>query len=384
MSLSSWLTFLSVVLSLLSLIHTFIAVHLWSLLPGGWPRFLLIPLFLFLGTAYVAGRALETHAPSLSTPLLHLGSWWLGAMTYLFLGCVVADVFLLTFRFLPGYAPDLLPTGRIYFITLGLLTAAVLFVGHLNVLFPAVRSVSLPRSSTSSFHSSIPPSSPLRLAVASDLHLCALVSPERLNRVVDQINELKPDLILLPGDVIDEDLFHTPRGIAFAGLLKQLRAPLGVIAVTGNHEWISGADRAVAWLESCGITVLRDQAVDLGPVVVAGREDIAGPRFGAGAGMSLAGILRGTDRSKPLIVLDHQPVRIPEAVEAGADLLLCGHTHHGQFWPFQWITQRLFPVSHGLRAFGQTQVYVSCGAGAWGPQVRTSSRSEIVLIEWDK
>jgi predicted MPP superfamily phosphohydrolase len=151
--------------------------------------------------------------------------------------------------------------------------------------------------------------------------------------------------------------------------------------VTGNHEWITGADAAVAWMESCGITVLRDRAVDLGPCVVAGREDVARPRFGGTKGMPLGAILRRMDGTKPLIVLDHQPIRLREAAEAGAALVLCGHTHHGQFWPFQWITQRLFEVSWGHKKIGDTDVVVSCGAGAWGPQIRTNSRSEVACVE---
>jgi uncharacterized protein len=371
MPLRSWLVFLAVVLSLLGMIHGFIGLHLWPLLPEGMARPGTVVAFFFLGLAYVVGRALENHFPAPATVLLHIGSWWLGFMAYLFLGCVFVDGILLIHWAVPFLPLDLVRAGQWYFSLLAVVILAALALGHLNVQFPQTRRVSLPS----------PVRLPLRLAVASDLHLCSLVSPGRLARIVDQINALKPDLILLPGDLVDEDFSRSPRGARFQESLQQLKAPLGVFAVTGNHEWISGADAAVDWLESCGITVLRDRAVDLGPCVVAGREDAAGPRFGAGPGIPLADILRGVDRAKPLIVLDHQPVRIKETAESGADLLLCGHTHHGQLWPFQWITRRLFPVSHGLRTFGHTHVYVSCGAGAWGPQVRTSSRSEVVLIE---
>jgi uncharacterized protein len=371
MPLRSWLVFLAVVLSLLGMIHGFIGLHLWPLLSEGTARPAMVVAFLFLGMAYVAGRALENHFPTPATILLHIGSWWLGFMAYLFLGCVLVDVLLLIHLVVPFLPVDLIRSGQWYFTSLAIVILPSLALGHLNVQFPQTRRVSLPSLLRL----------PLRLAVASDLHLCSLVSAGRLDRIVDQINGLQPDLILLPGDIVDEDLSQTPRGERFQKSLQKLKAPFGVFAVTGNHEWISGADAAVDWLESCGITVLRDQAVDVGPCVVAGREDAAGPRFGAGPGIPLTDILRGLDHSKPLIVLDHQPVRINEAAESGANLLLCGHTHHGQLWPFQWITQRLFPVSHGHRAFGQTHVYVSCGAGAWGPQVRTSSRSEVVLIE---
>lgn len=372
MPLRSWLPFLSVTLSLLALIHGFIFLHLRPLLPEGTARAALAAALLFLGTAYIAGRMLEDVSPSLAVPFLHVGSWWLGFMTYLFLGCLLLDVLLLLYLVLPHPPMDLVAWCRGYFAALGVIIATALVAGHLNLQFPTTRTLTIPSTTN------------LRIAVASDLHLCALVSPVRLARIIEQINALQPDLILLPGDIVDEDLTRGPRGEIFRALLKSLQAPLGVIAVTGNHEWISGVDKSVAWEESCGIRVLRDRAVDLGPCVVAGREDVAGSRFGGGQGVPLDRILAGIDRSKPLIVLDHQPVRIQEAVDARADLLLCGHTHHGQFWPFQLITENMFPVSHGHKQFDKTHVDVSCGAGAWGPQVRTSSRSEIVLITLEK
>jgi predicted MPP superfamily phosphohydrolase len=372
--LRSWLVFFCVVLALLGALHTFIGLHLWPLVPAGSGRLWLVGALGILGTAYVLGRALETHLPRLATPLLHVGSWWLGAMSYLFLGCLLLDAVLLLQLLAPvlpaSWIVDPITSGRAYFIILALIIATTMFVGHQNVLHPRVRRVSLPRAGAF----------PLKIAAASDLHLCALVPASRLRRIVGLIQSLQPDLILFPGDVVDEDLTRNPRGENFRALLQSLHAPLGVYAVTGNHEWISGVGASVAWMESCGITVLRDQAMDLGPCVLAGREDAAGPRFGAGAGVPLAEILRHMPRDKPIITLDHQPVRIDEAVDAGVDLLLCGHTHHGQFWPFQWITRRLFKVSHGTRRLGTTLVDVSCGAGAWGPQVRTSSRSEIVCI----
>lgn len=377
MTLRAQLIFLTVVLTLLTVLHGFIALHLLPLLPPGPSRAALVVAFLVLGTAYLVGKALELRSPRAAVPFLHAGSWWFGVMTYLFLGCLVADAGLTLWWVLhaaglplPALCVDtLVAAGRVWFLLLLAALVPVLIRGHCNVLFPRLRSWTFPGAV------------PLKIAAASDLHLCALVSPARLERIVRLIEETRPDLIVFPGDLIDEDLERAPHGSAFRALLRRLQAPLGIYAVTGNHEWINGAGPAVAWIESCGITVLRDRAVDLGPCVLAGREDAAGPRFGAGEGMPLERLLRGMDRNKPLLVLDHQPVRLREAAEAGAALVLCGHTHHGQFWPFQGITRRLFAVSWGHKKIGATDIVVSCGAGAWGPQIRTNSRSEVLSIE---
>jgi predicted MPP superfamily phosphohydrolase len=368
--LRAQLVFLAAVLGILGLIHAFIAAHLWFLLPEGAPRWGLVLLFLVLGTAYIVGRALERVSMRAAVPFLHVGSWWLGAMAYLFLGCLLLDGVVLAHLVVPWIPEDWVVAGRICFVGLGLAIAAALVAGFFNVARPHLRRWSLAGRV------------PLKIAVASDVHLSALVPPARLCRIAELLMQEQPDLIVFPGDLVDEDLASSAHGRQFREILRGLHAPLGVYAVTGNHEWITGAEEAVAWMESCGITVLRDRAVDLGPCVLAGREDAAGPRLGAGRGTPLESVLGGMDRAKPLIVLDHQPVRLREAVAAGAALVLCGHTHHGQFWPFQWITQRLFEVSWGHKKIGATDVVVSCGAGAWGPQIRTNSRSEVLRVEW--
>jgi len=325
--------------------------------------------FIFLGTAYILGRAMESTAPQVALPLLHIGSWWLGVMAYLFLGCFLLDLLFLLNLWVPILPAEGFHWMGAYFVVLSVVILTAMVVGHLNVLYPKVR------------HLSTPSPAGLRIVVASDLHLCGLVSVRRIRHIVATIQSLKPDLILLPGDTVDEDIAHSPRSEPFRKELQQLKAPWGVMAVTGNHEWICGVESTSSWMESCGIRVLRDECLDLGPIVIAGRNDAASVRVNLAKQISLPQILSGTDSKKPVILMDHQPTRIQEAVEAHVDLLLCGHTHHGQFWPFQWITQHLFMISHGHRRIGTTDVYVSCGAGAWGPQVRTSSRSEILVLQ---
>jgi len=163
--------------------------------------------------------------------------------------------------------------------------------------------------------------------------------------------------------------------------LRTLSAPYGIYAVTGNHEYIGGVEKAVQYIESLGIRVLRDSVANIGNFFwLAGREDRDIKRFNGKKRIPLNDILAGIDLSKPLLLVDHQPLGLNEAVEAGVDLQLSGHTHHGQLWPFSLIVKRMYEVSHGYLRKGDTQFYVSNGYGTWGPPVRIGNRPEVAII----
>jgi len=148
-------------------------------------------------------------------------------------------------------------------------------------------------------------------------------------------------------------------------------------AVLGNHEHLGAKQGdAVRQLESLGITVLVDsyRHVD-GKFYIVGRDDAYTRR------RALSAVMEGVDRSQPIILLDHQPTALEEAQRNGVDLMLSGHTHHGQFFPNNLLTQRIFAVDWGYLRQGALQVIVSCGFGTWGPPIRTSGWSEIVEVE---
>ncbi|MFA5418464.1 MAG: metallophosphoesterase, partial [Bacteroidales bacterium] len=207
-----------------------------------------------------------------------------------------------------------------------------------------------------------------------------IIEKRHLRGIVDQVNALNPDIILIPGDIIDEDIspvIHTNVG----EVLLQLRAKYGMYAVTGNHEYIGGVNKAKEYLTSHGITLLSDTALLIDDsFYVIGREDLAISQFSGKRRKELSDIVEDIDTSKPMILLDHQPIGLAQAESAGIDLQLSGHTHHGQLWPFNYITNRIFEVSRGLIKKGNTYILVSSGIGGWGPPVRTNSRPEILDI----
>jgi predicted MPP superfamily phosphohydrolase len=179
---------------------------------------------------------------------------------------------------------------------------------------------------------------------------------------------------------VDEDLAPVLRQ-NLGETLRKLRARYGVLAVTGNHEYIGGVEEAVRYLRDHGVTMLRDSAVQLdNGVTIVGREDRSITQFTHGVRRPLRDIMAGVDTSMPVILLDHQPFGLNEARENGVDVQLSGHTHHGQLWPLNLITNALYEVSWGMKQVNGSVVYVSSGLGTWGPPVRLGNRPEIVVL----
>jgi predicted MPP superfamily phosphohydrolase len=221
----------------------------------------------------------------------------------------------------------------------------------------------------------------LRIAVASDLHLGNIVGNRHLKRLVERMNNLNPDLILLPGDVIDDVIEPFIRK-QMSENMKKLKARFGIYAVLGNHEYYGGHIKEyVKQMNAIGIRVLQDESVLINhSFYVAGRKDRTAESADPNGRLSMSVLLEELDKTRPIIVMDHQPYHFDKAASAGADLLLSGHTHRGQFAPNHWITGRLFELDWGYLRKGKMHVVVSSGFGTWGPPIRLASRSEIVEI----
>ena len=335
-------------------------------------------MILLFGAFLLAGLGRRFLPFDFSAAAWRFGVWWFGFLFYAVLVLLLVDlartIVWTVRRFHPGIRSSRFPSLRregLLAVLMGVVL--LLFVGHLNARRPRVveRELRLARSCG--------PVERLDLLLVSDLHLGAMVNRRILRRVVESVEALRPDLIVLAGDIVDRDArsLEDPR---VRELLARFRAPLGVYAVTGNHEFITGVEEAVAGLSRSGIIFLRDRAVKLdGSFYLVGREDYSGPRWG-GSPRPLGEVLEGIERRCPVIVVDHQPRRIEEAAAEGADLVLSGHTHHGQLFPINLITSSIYPVSWGYGRMEETKIYVSSGAGTWGPPVRIGNTPEIVLL----
>ncbi|MFJ9600645.1 metallophosphoesterase [Streptomyces althioticus] len=215
-----------------------------------------------------------------------------------------------------------------------------------------------------------------RIAVVSDIHLGPVLGRGFAQKVVDTINSTQPDLIAVVGDLVDGSVKDL--GPA-AAPLAQLRARHGSFFVTGNHEYFSGAEQWVEEVRRLGLNPLENARTELPHFDLAGVNDVAGEDEGQGPDFARA--LGDRDRARACVLLAHQPVQIHDAVDHGVDLQLSGHTHGGQLWPGNLIAGGANPTLAGLDRYGDTQLYVSRGAGAWGPPTRVGAPSDITVIE---
>ena len=221
-----------------------------------------------------------------------------------------------------------------------------------------------------------PLSHPLRLVMASDLHVGYHNTRQELSRWVDLINAEHPDLVLIAGDIIDisvRPLIEEDMAAEF----RRIQAP--VYACLGNHEYYAGHPAAQQFYRDAGIHLLRDTAVVVGDLLLIGRDDRTNPRR-----KPLHQIVAGSTAlmaSHPSILLDHQPHHLEEAEQESVDFQFSGHTHEGQVWPISWITHSVYECAFGSYQRGHTRYYVSSGLGIWGGKFRIGTRSEYIVMD---
>jgi uncharacterized protein len=258
----------------------------------------------------------------------------------------------------------------------GIISAIVfigMFLGFLNARNIRVKPLALKIDKRSANTS-------LRIAAISDMHMGTIIGRRMVAQMVRKINSIRPDLVLMVGDQVDGQP-HPAMEMDLGSILQTIESKYGVYAITGNHEYIGNAETSCAYLEAHGIRMLRDAVTEVAGVYLVGREDRAAKQFANMERKSLAELVAPLDRSKPIILMDHTPFHLEEAEENGVDLQLSGHTHHAQIWPWNFITKRVYEVSWGYKKKGNTHVYVSCGAGTWGPPIRIGNTPEIMDID---
>ena len=217
----------------------------------------------------------------------------------------------------------------------------------------------------------------LRVAAIGDTHIGSLLGEGWLAARVDQILALKPDIIFLLGDIVEG---HGANPDLILLQLKRLSAPLGLFAAPGNHEFHGETNSGQGLFEEAGITVLRDQWAEVGDLLTVAGVDYPRTRRGEKTDYdhvfrALADIPPG-----PVIMLTHSPSDVEKAADEGVDLMLCGHTHGGQIWPFDYLVRISSPMVEGRYDINGMTIIVSRGAGTWGPRMRLWSPGEILLL----
>lgn len=300
------------------------------------------------------------------------GMTWLAVGWYLLLGVLALGVLGLLAR-VAGGRP-----ARRRVLRLG---TPLVVVAALGTTGYGLHEAAAPQITTASFSSRQLPAQfdGLRVALISDLHVGPVREESFTRRVVEEVNAQHPDLVVLAGDLIDGRVEQVSGA---TDPLRDLRAPLGVVAVSGNHEVLSQeADGWLAHYRSLGVTVLRNSNVELtrgdASIALAGvNDETAAGDDSPNIGTTLAGV----DPDAFTLLVAHQPKAAESAAGRGVDLQVSGHTHGGQLWPFRYAVTLQQPTLDGLAMVGDVPVFTTRGAGAWGPPVRVLTPPQVPII----
>ncbi|MDF2634933.1 MAG: metallophosphoesterase [Pelosinus sp.] len=338
--------------------------------------------FILLAITKLVGRIGRNKIPGFFNDMLIIvGDYWLAASYYFFLLWIIIDFLgILNKLLLPGNEIIKEPSIGLGFSVI-CFVALLLIYGTWNACNPRIRHYNLIIPKT------VVGLPKIHAVMVSDIHLGVIVDNSRLAAMVHKINELNPDIVFLVGDTIDEDVQRFIKEKMSEGL-KKLNPQYGVFAVMGNHEYLgSDSQLAIEHLQQSGINVLRDEyRLVNNQFYIVGRDDPTAVKITGQKRLELSAIMKGIDTNLPIILLDHQPFKLTAGQLNGVDLQLSGHTHHGQFFPNNYITQRMFEVDWGYLRKDNYQVIVSCGYGTWGPPIRIGNCPEIIdlIISFDK
>lgn len=367
------LVFFGVFFTIYGSINFYIGIRGWQafgrFLPHGW-GIIYWTVFIVLAVSFFAGRFAENYLPyTLGGLLTVAGSYWLGIMNFLFLILVLVDSARFFDRWFGFIPPPFKQRPELAGLAVILLVTGIVAYGAWNSRHPRLvhYDITIPKSAGNL--------NELHVVVVSDIHLGKIIHNGRLLSLVRQVNKLEPDLVLLPGDTIEESI-NTFVDQNMSDSLCMLESKYGSFAVFGNHD----PEEAYRILQEAGIIVLRDEhrLID-GSFYIVGRD--YGESFWGIGRKELSAVMEGVEHSLPVILIDHQPANLKEGQEQGVDLQVSGHTHLGQIFPFNLLTGRIFETDWGYLRKGDFQLIVSCGFGTWGPPIRVGNVPEIVDID---
>lgn len=330
-------------------------------------------MVLIANMAGIIGYVASRYAISPPWSLYFLFSLSIGIGFALFIGGIVYELLHLLQRLIP-FSPE----KRAFFkrsSDLGFLAAGSAYLGAgiaEGAKDPALVFVDVPQNRFAH---------PYRIVQISDLHIGGLIDRDFVRRSVETINALEPDLIAITGDLSDAHIETISEAV---GELRHLRSRYGTFYVVGNHEYFHSLEATIEYVKSLGIRVLENESVpiDGGAFYVVGVNDIFGYRTQTHA-PDLARALHDVPSDVPTLLLAHQPKFVEYLAGFVPSLMLCGHTHGGQIWPFRHLVSLQQPYVKGLHERGAgSHLYVNSGIGFWGPPMRLGSQAEITCITW--
>ncbi len=360
-------------------VHVYALLKARSALGFGWGTALAVsPLLALLVAAPLLVYVLARHGMEGGARVVSwIGYVWMGLLFFFFWMSLAVDAVNLAVRVIGAatgrWIFPFLVGGRAPFLALvGLAAAfgayAVFEAAHVRVERVRIATDKLPAGAR-----------PLRIAQISDVHLGLIVREARARAIAGLVRRERPDVFVSTGDLLDGEINHL-EGIA--AILREVDAPLGKYAVTGNHEFYAGIGPAMAFTRHAGFTVLRGESVAAGPALrIAGVDDPAAAAFGVDVRGSEADALGAAPFPGFTLFLKHRPW-LSAASRGRFDLQLSGHTHNGQIFPFRLLVRISYPLLAGLRALdGGGHLYTSRGTGTWGPPMRFLAPPEVTIID---
>ncbi len=359
-------------------VHVYAFFKTRGALGFGWGPGAALALFMLaMTTAPFLIRAFERFGYELGArSLSYLAYLWMAVLFLFFCGSLVMDLVNLAIR-IAGWvmrsesASILIPSKVSFWIPLGL-SLVICVYGYFDAKNIRTERLVIETSKL--------PTDMERLTITqvSDVHLGLIMRCKRLDGILDVVKATKPDIFVSTGDLVDAQINQLP---GLAERLRVINPKYGKFAITGNHEYYAGLDKALAFTKAAGFTLLRGEAQDIGPIIIAGVNDPTGAQMNVEKPASEQAVLSRLNRNKFMLFLKHQPRR-ESASDGLFDLQLSGHTHKGQIWPFTYLSAISYPMNAGrFNLPGGSIIYVSRGTGTWGPPVRFLSPPEVTVIE---
>lgn len=356
-------------------------------------RALVIVVYVFFASALLIGFLLPPN--EIGRLMKLIGNYWLGVFLYIVLTVLIADAIRLVVK-----KTKKIPEKYIYskktFVTAG--TVCIIIIGCLSIWGAVNARIIRTTQYEVTINKKVDKIDNLRIALVADLHLGYNIGTPHVKQMVEKINKKSPDLIVIAGDIFDNEYEALDDPKAIVKELKKLKSKYGTYAAYGNHDikekilagftFNKKGDKKVSdprmdqLLKDANIKLLHDEGVLIDDsFYLYGRPDYRKPGRGIIERKTPEEITQNLDKSKPIIVADHEPNELQELADAGVDMDLCGHTHDGQLFPGNITTALMWENSYGYLKKDNMHNIVTSGVGLYGPNMRVGTKAEIVIID---
>lgn len=333
-----------------------------------------ILIYVMLAAIYPLSRYLPDNEMNFVSQILTtIAGYLLPFYLYLFLAILVFDLFLLfnlLFRIVSvekrkTYSFRVYALSALIFLSVAVVIGGVI---NLNTIRVSEYKITLPKKSSNIDN--------LRVAFVSDIHIEQNLSLRFLEQFVSKVNALQPDILLYGGDIVEGDS-ENETSEAMESILKKVKTRYGTFGVVGNHEFYGGQEQGI-FFRKANITLLNDSIINIdNAFYLAGRYD---QHFRNRK--TIEEILQNNSADLPIILMDHRPTQLQEVSQTAVNAQFSGHTHNGQLFPINFIIHRMYELSWGYKQIGDTHFFVSSGLRLWGPPVKTTGKSEIMVVDF--